>query len=102
MTGASTTHGGEDRKKNSRTGVIHGMMQVRQAKQAKKEERISCGEMAVANGKEDRTTKRQKIDEQRKSLPMWSARKKLLEEIAVTPALIVVGETGSGKTTQVR
>lgn len=38
---------------------------------------------------------------QRRALPIYSAREKLLEEIKANPTVIIVGETGSGKTTQV-
>ena len=37
----------------------------------------------------------------RQALPIWSARKRLLEEVAAAPTLILTGETGSGKSTQV-
>lgn len=40
------------------------------------------------------------IDETRKRLPVYQYRSGLLEAIAKYPVLIVVGETGSGKTTQ--
>eukprot|EP00727_Mastigamoeba_balamuthi_P012192 m51a1_g7596 putative atp-dependent rna helicase dhx8 (652) ;mRNA; f:224239-227355 len=43
---------------------------------------------------------RQEIDRQRKELPIYYARDALLHEVAVHDALVVVGETGSGKTTQ--
>ncbi|XP_039684988.1 pre-mRNA-splicing factor ATP-dependent RNA helicase DEAH10 [Medicago truncatula] len=45
--------------------------------------------------------KRQKIIEQRKSLPIASVEKRLIEEVHKNDILIVVGETGSGKTTQI-
>jgi len=37
----------------------------------------------------------------RQALPIWSARKRLLREVAAAPTLILTGETGSGKSTQV-
>ncbi|KAG0150240.1 hypothetical protein CROQUDRAFT_58456 [Cronartium quercuum f. sp. fusiforme G11] len=40
------------------------------------------------------------IDEVRKSLPVYEWRERLLEAVAEYQVLIVVGETGSGKTTQ--
>ncbi|XP_049851804.1 ATP-dependent RNA helicase dhx8-like [Schistocerca gregaria] len=40
------------------------------------------------------------IQEQRRSLPVYAFREKLLEAISNNRILIVVGETGSGKTTQ--
>lgn len=44
--------------------------------------------------------KRQKILQQRKSLPIATVEKRLLEEVRKNDTLIIVGETGSGKTTQ--
>ncbi|KAG2310866.1 hypothetical protein Bca52824_022423 [Brassica carinata] len=42
----------------------------------------------------------QKIAEHRKSLPIASVEKRLIEEVKKNDILIIVGETGSGKTTQ--
>ncbi|KAF8083797.1 hypothetical protein N665_0751s0013 [Sinapis alba] len=42
----------------------------------------------------------QKIAEHRKSLPIASVEKRLIEEVQKNDILIIVGETGSGKTTQ--
>ncbi|XP_010551371.1 PREDICTED: pre-mRNA-splicing factor ATP-dependent RNA helicase DEAH10 [Tarenaya hassleriana] len=44
--------------------------------------------------------RRQKIAEHRKSLPIASVEKRLIEEVKKNDILIIVGETGSGKTTQ--
>uniref|UniRef100_A0ACD5YJ89 Uncharacterized protein n=1 Tax=Avena sativa TaxID=4498 RepID=A0ACD5YJ89_AVESA len=44
--------------------------------------------------------RKQLIRQQRKSLPIASVEKKLVEEVRKNDTLIVVGETGSGKTTQ--
>ncbi|KAG8371749.1 hypothetical protein BUALT_Bualt13G0120400 [Buddleja alternifolia] len=44
--------------------------------------------------------RRQKIEQHRKSLPIAAVEKKLLEEVSNNDILIIVGETGSGKTTQ--
>ncbi|XP_034951798.1 ATP-dependent RNA helicase DHX33 isoform X2 [Chelonus insularis] len=41
------------------------------------------------------------IQQQRKSLPVYRLRKRLLEEIRSNNSLIIIGETGSGKTTQI-
>eukprot|EP00871_Galdieria_phlegrea_P001848 jgi/Galph1/2664/GphlegSOOS_G1363.1 len=41
------------------------------------------------------------IEEQRQSLPIYRLRDQLLEAIAQNQVLIVIGETGSGKTTQI-
>ncbi|KAG7592931.1 Helicase C-terminal [Arabidopsis thaliana x Arabidopsis arenosa] len=43
---------------------------------------------------------RQKIAEHRRSLPIASVEKRLIEEVHKNDILIIVGETGSGKTTQ--
>ena len=40
------------------------------------------------------------VQEVRKNLPIYSARGKLLNECREHYSLIIVGETGSGKTTQ--
>lgn len=37
----------------------------------------------------------------RESLPVWSAREKFLAEVQKNKTLVLVGETGSGKTTQI-
>lgn len=37
----------------------------------------------------------------REQLPVWTARKALLQHITDNDCLVVVGETGSGKTTQI-
>lgn len=44
---------------------------------------------------------RQRIRKERQALPLWSARQRLLDTLRNSPVLIVVGETGSGKTTQI-
>ncbi|KAI9111956.1 hypothetical protein K1719_017646 [Acacia pycnantha] len=44
---------------------------------------------------------RQKILQQRKSLPIASVEKRLVEDVRKHDILIIVGETGSGKTTQI-
>ncbi|GAA0169000.1 RNA helicase [Lithospermum erythrorhizon] len=44
--------------------------------------------------------RRQQIQQQRRALPIASARIRLVEEIRKNDTLIIVGETGSGKTTQ--
>ncbi|KAI5958682.1 PRP22 [Candida pseudojiufengensis] len=41
------------------------------------------------------------IDEQRKSLPVFDMRNDLIEQIKNNQFLVIVGETGSGKTTQI-
>lgn len=46
------------------------------------------------------TRQRPSIQEQRRSLPIASAEKKLVDEVMKNDTLVVIGETGSGKTTQ--
>lgn len=50
---------------------------------------------------EKRMEKGQLLQAERKKLPVFSYRKELLKAIRRFPVLIVVGETGSGKTTQI-
>lgn len=40
------------------------------------------------------------LEPERRELPAWSAREKLLQLAREHPTLVVIGETGSGKTTQ--
>ncbi|KAF8088763.1 hypothetical protein N665_0530s0018 [Sinapis alba] len=47
-----------------------------------------------------RFSMRKKIEEHRKSLPIASEEKRLIEEVQKNDILIIIGETGSGKTTQ--
>lgn len=42
------------------------------------------------------------ITEQRKLLPVYDVREELLQVIRENQVVVIVGETGSGKTTQVR
>ncbi|XVE91626.1 hypothetical protein REPUB_Repub01dG0026400 [Reevesia pubescens] len=53
------------------------------------------------NNKPNFFARRQKILEQRKSLPIASVERRLIEEVRKHDILIIVGETGSGKTTQI-
>ncbi|PNX92414.1 ATP-dependent RNA helicase dhx8-like protein, partial [Trifolium pratense] len=55
---------------------------------------------ANRNGKTNSSPWRQKIAQQRKSLPIASVEKRLIEEVRKNDILIIVGETGSGKTTR--
>ncbi|CAB4266191.1 unnamed protein product [Prunus armeniaca] len=41
------------------------------------------------------------IQEQRKSLPVYKLKEQLIEAVRTNPVLVLIGETGSGKTTQV-
>lgn len=45
--------------------------------------------------------RRVKLIAVREQLPVWTARKALLQHIKENDCLVVVGETGSGKTTQI-
>jgi HrpA-like RNA helicase len=47
------------------------------------------------------TCRRQRLAMERQGLPMWGARDALIAEARAHHTLIVVGETGSGKTTQI-
>ncbi|CAA0828758.1 RNA helicase family protein, partial [Striga hermonthica] len=48
----------------------------------------------------DFVVRRQQIEQHRKALPIAEVQKRLLEEVSKNDVLIIVGETGSGKTTQ--
>ncbi|CAA2960480.1 pre-mRNA-splicing factor ATP-dependent RNA helicase DEAH10 [Olea europaea subsp. europaea] len=50
--------------------------------------------------KSEHFARRQNIEQQRKALPIAAVEKLLLEEVRNNDTLIIVGETGSGKTTQ--
>jgi ATP-dependent RNA helicase DHX8/PRP22 len=56
----------------------------------------------ISQGKEQQTGKRTNLSmkEQREGLPVFRFRQQLLEAVAANQLLIVVGDTGSGKTTQ--
>jgi ATP-dependent RNA helicase DHX33 len=41
------------------------------------------------------------LQAQRRSLPIFSAKRKILEEFSCHSCLVIIGETGSGKTTQI-
>ncbi|KAM7458267.1 hypothetical protein BLSTO_00977 [Blastocystis sp. subtype 1] len=43
----------------------------------------------------------QELQEERKSLPVYAYRKQIIESVKRNPTTIIVGETGSGKTTQI-
>lgn len=47
------------------------------------------------------TAPKQSLQDQRRSLPIYAVRNRLLEEIKRHDTLIIIGETGSGKTTQI-
>ncbi|KAH9312164.1 hypothetical protein KI387_027199, partial [Taxus chinensis] len=54
----------------------------------------------IKNGEDDSFSRKRKILEQRRFLPIASAEERLVDEVRQNHTLIVVGETGSGKTTQ--
>ncbi|KAA8532892.1 hypothetical protein F0562_032991 [Nyssa sinensis] len=58
------------------------------------------GKISNADRRGDFFARRQRIAQQRKSLPIASVEKRLVEEVRNNDTLIIVGETGSGKTTQ--
>ncbi|CAK9142426.1 unnamed protein product [Ilex paraguariensis] len=58
------------------------------------------GKISNYDSKANLFARRQKIQHQRKSLPIASVEKRLVEEVRTNDTLIIVGETGSGKTTQ--
>ncbi|KAL4442503.1 hypothetical protein ABPG77_005087 [Micractinium sp. CCAP 211/92] len=62
---------------------------------------MSKGRQGAAEDPEDRASKRRRLDAERRRLPAWSAREKLVELVRENQVLIVIGETGSGKTTQI-
>ncbi|XP_015895188.2 pre-mRNA-splicing factor ATP-dependent RNA helicase DEAH10 [Ziziphus jujuba] len=58
------------------------------------------GKFSKDSTKVDSFSRRQKILQHRKSLPIASVERRLIEEVRNNDILIIVGETGSGKTTQ--
>ena len=66
-----------------------------------KESRKLTKKAAYENLPESAPSKPSSIREQRESLPIYGLREKLLETIRENQIVVVVGETGSGKTTQI-
>ncbi|XP_050237935.1 pre-mRNA-splicing factor ATP-dependent RNA helicase DEAH10 [Mercurialis annua] len=60
----------------------------------------SMAQNGTTNANTDSVARREKIKKQRESLPIASVRERLIEEVKKHDILIIVGETGSGKTTQ--
>uniref|UniRef100_A0A0D6QVP3 RNA helicase n=1 Tax=Araucaria cunninghamii TaxID=56994 RepID=A0A0D6QVP3_ARACU len=54
----------------------------------------------ITKSEDDSIRRKQRILEQRRLLPIASAEKRLVQEVRKNHTLVVVGETGSGKTTQ--
>ncbi|TDG44900.1 hypothetical protein AWZ03_008708 [Drosophila navojoa] len=53
------------------------------------------------NNKNLLTNKRSCIDQERKALPVYHCRQRILKELEANDTLLIMGETGSGKTTQI-
>ncbi|XP_068661104.1 pre-mRNA-splicing factor ATP-dependent RNA helicase DEAH10-like [Aristolochia californica] len=58
------------------------------------------GKFTEKHSRDGALARRQIIQQQRKSLPIASVEKRIVEEVRKNDTLIIVGETGSGKTTQ--
>ncbi|GAB4816131.1 hypothetical protein N2152v2_003177 [Parachlorella kessleri] len=58
-------------------------------------------EAAAQDERAARAAKRKLLERERQQLPMWSARDKLVQQVRDSRVLVVIGETGSGKTTQI-
>ncbi|XP_058108764.1 pre-mRNA-splicing factor ATP-dependent RNA helicase DEAH10 [Magnolia sinica] len=58
------------------------------------------GKKSQTNFRDDSLRRKQLIAQQKKSLPIASVEKRIVEEVRKNDILIIVGETGSGKTTQ--
>lgn len=67
----------------------------------RKEKRGRTGTGPTTTSPDDAAATKAALLEERKQLPMWSARERLIAAVKSSPVLIVVGETGSGKTTQI-
>ncbi|QHO23500.1 putative ATP-dependent RNA helicase DHX33 isoform [Arachis hypogaea] len=61
----------------------------------------STGKFTKQNLQTEFSAWRQKIAQQRKSFPIASVEKRLIEEVQKNDILIIIGETGCGKTTQI-
>ncbi|KAK4484045.1 hypothetical protein RD792_011260 [Penstemon davidsonii] len=61
---------------------------------------MASNNSSTHTAKSDFYARRQEIEKHRKALPIAAAEKRLLEEVRNNDILIIVGETGSGKTTQ--
>ncbi|EFJ24564.1 hypothetical protein SELMODRAFT_101229 [Selaginella moellendorffii] len=55
---------------------------------------------AIAPHSQQASARRKSIEEQRRALPITIARQKLVDEVHKNDTLVIIGETGSGKTTQ--
>jgi len=54
----------------------------------------------VKDASTDLDSKRELIRQQRRQLPIFIAQRELVKEVMDNDSLVIVGETGSGKTTQ--
>ncbi|CAN6451890.1 unnamed protein product [Victoria cruziana] len=61
---------------------------------------LDNGNVRWSQGRNNALWRRQEIAKQRRSLPIASVEQRIVEEVKKNDTLIVVGETGSGKTTQ--
>ena len=48
----------------------------------------------------ERSKKKKQLNAERKKLPIYECRQQLIEEIKQNDCLVIMGETGSGKTTR--
>ena len=56
----------------------------------------------LTNGKsEDNLQQYETLKKERRSLPIYPARQNIIIQIKRLPSVIIIGETGSGKTTQI-
>ena len=79
-------------------------MSERVGMEAKSGEKRRRGDASTSRGNDRGVptgAKRDEIDRVRKSLPIYRAKDKLMEEIRRSETIIIIGETGSGKTTQI-
>ncbi|XP_067621599.1 ATP-dependent RNA helicase DHX33 [Eurosta solidaginis] len=60
---------------------------------------IANGNVLYINGKNAQT--KQQLDQQRLALPVYKVRQRLIQEARHAETLLLMGETGSGKTTQI-
>ncbi|KAF6263292.1 P-loop containing nucleoside triphosphate hydrolase protein [Scenedesmus sp. NREL 46B-D3] len=87
----------------SKMGQITGLTGEEEAEAAKRAEEAKGGQFRSHLKKSEAASefsRTKSIAQQRRSLPVYTIRDELLQVIRENPVTIVVGETGSGKTTQ--